>query len=457
MKSIQEVILTQRSHVQARSNHSFKSRINNLKLLKNIIESNEELIYKALKHDLGKSRFEAYLSEIDFCLHELNLHIKKLKSWMRGKKVRSALTFFPVKSYIYSEPRGHVLIIAPWNYPFQLLIAPLIGALSAGNSVIVKPSEIASETAAVLERIINENFSPEVVRVINGGIPETTELLNEKFDYIFYTGNGIVGKIILEKAAKYLTPVTLELGGKSPCFVYTKQLDLSAKRIVWGKFFNAGQTCVAPDYIIMPEKDIESFVLHCKKWIKHFYGCSIENSPDYGRIINEKHFKRLKSYLCDAEILFGGDSLEKDLYLSPTIIKANLSHSVMQDEIFGPILPILAQESLSGAINSTLSFDKPLAAYAFLDSREDKERIIHDISAGGMVINDTIIHLSNDKLPFGGVGASGMGAYHGKFSFDLFSHKKAVMKRTYMLEQDFRYPPYTNKLDVVRKLLKIFS
>lgn len=457
MQKIQNIIALQTAYVNSQKNIQIEIRLKNLIKLKSVIQSSEKLISDALKKDLGKSEFESYLSEIDFCLHELNIHIKKLKSWMKPKRVSSSLTFFPVKSYIHSEPYGLVLIIAPWNYPFQLLIAPLIGAMSAGNSVVVKPSEIAPETAKVVEALINDNFAPEVLRAVCGGIPETTALLNEKFDYIFYTGSGNVGKIILEKAAKHLTPVTLELGGKSPCFIYTKELDLSAKRLVWGKFFNAGQTCVAPDYIVISEKDLSEFVTLCKKWINNFYGDSVRHSPDYGRIINSRHFERLESYLEGSEVLLGGELDKDDLYISPTLIRGDLAAKVMQEEIFGPILPIMTSESLSSAIELSKSFDKPLAAYSFLDSKEDKDNFIMNLSSGGMVINDTIIHLSNDKLPFGGVGGSGMGSYHGRFSFDLFSHQKAVMKRSFILENNLRYPPYKNKLSLLRKLMKLIS
>lgn len=457
MENIRNTVASQREFAKTQPLSDVSKRIEVLKKLKQVINENHDNICHALKEDLGKSEFESFLSEIDFTLHEINLAVKKLNKWSTPVKVKSSLTFFPVKSYIYSEPYGTVLVLAPWNYPFQLLMAPLIGALAAGNTVVLKPSEVSPVTSSLVANLINKNFDPRLLRVVEGGIPETTELLDQKFDYIFYTGSGSVGKIILEKAAKHLTPVTLELGGKSPCLVYSDKIDLSAKRIMWGKFFNAGQTCVAPDYVILPAKDREKFIASCSNWLKYFYGENIQASTDYGRIINEKHFERLSGYLNKSKVLVGGETDSYTKYISPSIVSANLQDPIMKEEIFGPILPIIELDTMGEAIDLVNSMDKPLAAYAFVDNEVQKKRIIAEISSGGMVINDTIIHLSNERLPFGGVGASGMGGYHGKFSFDLFSHKKSVMKRSFLFENNLRYPPYKNKLSIIRKIMSFLG
>lgn len=457
MKDIKTYVSDQRLFAKTLPLQNCQSRIDILKKLKHVININEDNLIHALKLDLGKSEFESCISEIDFINHEIDYFIKHLKKWMKPQKVRNSLVFYPVKSYIYSEPFGTSLIIAPWNYPFQLLISPAVAAIGAGNTVVLKPSEITPATSKLIASMINDNFDPRLLIAIEGAIPETTELLDQKFDYIFYTGNAMVGRIILEKAARNLTPVTLELGGKSPCLVYSDQVDLSAKRIMWGKFFNTGQTCVAPDYVIIPKDSTAEFISSCKKWINVFYGENKEASNDYGRIVSDKHFERLLECLEGADILIGGDSNKESRFISPTILKATKGDKVMEDEIFGPILPIIELDTIGEAIDFVNSSEKPLAAYAFLDSDYQKDRFISEVSSGGMVINDTIVHLTNNKLPFGGVGLSGMGSYHGKFGFDLFGHKKSVMKRSFKLENNLRYPPYENKLRIMRKLIKLFS
>ncbi|EQC43473.1 aldehyde dehydrogenase (NAD) family protein [Bacteriovorax sp. Seq25_V] len=422
------------------------------KLKSSITEMSSE-IADALRKDLGKCEFESYLSEIDFVLHEIDVAKKNIKKWSKPKRVSSSLAFFPVKSYIVPEPYGTVLIIGPWNYPFQLVLAPLVGAIAAGNTSIIKPSEMAPQTSKVITELINKTFSKEV-KCVEGGVPETTELLDLKFDYIFYTGNGVVARIIMEKASKFLTPLTLELGGKSPCMIFTANLNLAAKRVVWGKFFNAGQTCVAPDYIMIQEKDKNSFINEMKKWIEFFYTSEVKSSPNYGRIINERHFDRLTKYLSEAKVLLGGGHERESLFLEPTVVEGDLNHAIMKEEIFGPILPIVIVKDYEEARDYVLKNDKPLASYGFFDREEDKSKFVKEISSGGMVINDTLIHLSNEKLPFGGVGESGMGAYHGAYSFDIFSHKKALMKRSFMFENSLRYPPYEGKLNLIRNIMK---
>ncbi|WP_419173266.1 aldehyde dehydrogenase family protein [Halobacteriovorax sp.] len=442
---------------KGRKELSYNDRISVLEALEERIKDLEPRIIDALKADLRKPRFESFLSEIDFCLHEIKTVKKKLKKWMKPRRVCSPLPFMPAKSRIHFEPYGQVLVIAPWNYPFQLAIVPLIGAIAAGNKVILKPSEIAPNTSSILNELISSALDSEIAAVVEGGVDETTELLNLKFDYIFYTGNGHVGRIVMAAAAKNLTPLTLELGGKSPAIVGTKNLDLAAKRIVWGKFFNAGQTCVAPDYVLLRKEDQDEFINSAKKYLVQFYGDNVKNSPDYGRIINERHFDRLNALVKKDDVLIGGDVDKSDLYISPTFLKANESSEIMQDEIFGPILPLVNINNLDEAIAYVKRHDKPLACYAFLDKTSEKNRVINEISSGGMVINDTIIHLSNDQLPFGGVGESGMGAYHGEHSFELFSHRKSVMNRAFFLENDLRYPPYSKKESFIRKLMNLIS
>ncbi|AYF43223.1 aldehyde dehydrogenase (NAD) family protein [Halobacteriovorax sp. BALOs_7] len=442
---------------KGRKELSYNDRISVLEALEERIKDLEPRIVDALKADLRKPRFESFLSEIDFCLHEIKTVKKKLKKWMKPRRVCSPLPFMPAKSRIHFEPYGQVLVIAPWNYPFQLAIVPLIGAIAAGNKVILKPSEVAPNTSSILNELISSALDSEIAAVVEGGVDETTELLNLKFDYIFYTGNGHVGRIIMAAAAKNLTPLTLELGGKSPAIVGTKNLDLAAKRIVWGKFFNAGQTCVAPDYVLLRKEDQDEFINSAKKYLVQFYGDNVKNSPDYGRIINERHFDRLNALVKKDDVLIGGDVDKSDLYISPTFLKANESSEIMQDEIFGPILPLVNIDNLDEAIAYVKRHDKPLACYAFLDKTSEKNRVINEISSGGMVINDTIIHLSNDQLPFGGVGESGMGAYHGEHSFELFSHRKSVMNRAFFLENDLRYPPYSKKESFIRKLMNLIS
>ncbi|MEH0859891.1 aldehyde dehydrogenase family protein [Halobacteriovorax sp. DPLXC-1] len=442
---------------KGRKELSYNDRISVLEALEERIKDLEPRIVDALKADLRKPRFESFLSEIDFCLHEIKTVKKKLKKWMKPRRVCSPLPFMPAKSRVHFEPYGQVLVIAPWNYPFQLAIVPLIGAIAAGNKVILKPSEVAPNTSSILNELISSALDSEIAAVVEGGVDETTELLNLKFDYIFYTGNGHVGRIIMAAAAKNLTPLTLELGGKSPAIVGTKNLDLAAKRIVWGKFFNAGQTCVAPDYVLLRKEDQDEFINSAKKYLVQFYGDNVKNSPDYGRIINERHFDRLNALVKKDDVLIGGDVDKSDLYISPTFLKANESSEIMQDEIFGPILPLVNIDNLDEAIAYVKRHDKPLACYAFLDKTSEKNRVINEISSGGMVINDTIIHLSNDQLPFGGVGESGMGAYHGEHSFELFSHRKSVMNRAFFLENDLRYPPYSKKESFIRKLMNLIS
>uniref|UniRef100_UPI0034A3B1DC aldehyde dehydrogenase n=2 Tax=Clostridium TaxID=1485 RepID=UPI0034A3B1DC len=418
----------------------------------------EQDIMDALYKDLRKSNFESYATEIGIVYDELNLHIKNLRKWSKREKRKSPIVHFPAKSYIYKDPYGVTLIIGPFNYPFQLVIAPLIGAISAGNCAIIKPSEITQNIALLLEKIINENFKENYIRVVNplGGKDTVSYLLDLKFDYIFFTGSVSVGKIIMEKASKNLIPVTLELGGKSPCIVdNSAKLDLAAKRIVWGKFLNAGQTCVAPDYILV-QKDIkEKLLKELKKELLLQFGSDIKSSSDFPRIVNKHSLLRLKNYLNDGEIYFGGSVDEKDLYLEPTILTNIKENSlIMEEEIFGPILPILEYSSLDEALTYVINKDKPLALYYFSEDSTSIEKVLNSTTSGGVTMNDTIIHVASSYLPFGGVGSSGMGAYHGKASFDVFTHKKSVIKRGTFIEFPIKFAPYNNKINLLKKVMK---
>lgn len=455
---IQNIISSQSKSYIDKTYHSYNSRIEVLTKLKELILLNSKEIEDALFKDLGKGRFESHISEIDFTISEINHLLKNLKRMMKPTRVKSPLVHFPSKSYIHKEPLGKILVISPWNYPFQLLLSPAVGALAAGNTVVLKPSEIASATSKVITKIINKNFRNDLIICIEGGVEETTLLLENKFDHIFYTGNSSVGRIVAGKAANFLTPVTLELGGKSPCFIFGDvDLNITAKRVVWGKFFNAGQTCVAPDYVIIEENLKEEFVKKCEKYIKSFYGKSPEKSKDFGRIINERHFDRLNKLIVKEDLLIGGDSDRETKYISPTLVNANINSLIMNEEIFGPILPVICMKDLTVAIDEVRQREKPLAAYCFSNNKAVVNEVLDKVSAGGMVINDVIIHLSNPHLPFGGVGESGIGSYHGDYSFDLFSHRKAVMKRSFKFDVDLKYPPYFGKLKLIKFLLRYFG
>lgn len=458
MENILNIFNSQKEFFYSNKTKDINFRINNLKKLKNLIKENEQDIMDALYKDLRKSNFESYATEIGIVYDELNLHIKNLRKWSKREKRKSPIVHFPAKSYIYKDPYGVTLIIGPFNYPFQLVIAPLIGAISAGNCAIIKPSESTQNIALLLEKIINENFKENYIRVVNplGGKDTVSYLLDLKFDYIFFTGSVRVGKIIMEKASKNLIPVTLELGGKSPCIVdNSAKLDLAAKRIVWGKFLNAGQTCVAPDYILV-QKDIkEKLLKELKKELLLQFGSDIKSSSDFPRIVNKNSLLRLKNYLNDGEIYFGGSVDEIDLYLEPTIlINIKENSLIMEEEIFGPILPILEYSSLDEALTYVINKDKPLALYYFSEDSTSIEKVLNSTTSGGVAINDTIIHVASSYLPFGGVGPSGMGAYHGKASFDVFTHKKSVIKRGTFIEFPIKFAPYNNKINLLKKVMK---
>lgn len=432
-------------------------RIEQLKKLKTAILEFENKLSKALYKDLGKSKTEAYTTEIGYCLHELSLHIRKLKSWSKAEKVATNRIMFPfAKSYIQKEPLGNVLIIAPWNYPFGLSISPLIGAISAGNCITLKPSEISFHTGLIIQEMLEKYFDEEYIRVIQGGAKETQELLKEKFDYIFFTGGEYVGKIVMEAASKNLTPVTLELGGKSPCIVDKNcNLEKTASRIVYGKFLNAGQTCVAPDYLLVDKKIKDKLIEKLKEKIYQFFGEDTENSKDFGRIINETHFDRLENYLKDTKVIFGGKTNKANKYISPTIVECPLHKQIMKQEIFGPILPIIEYSDKNKMIEFINDRAKPLALYIFSEDKKFQDTILNNTTSGGVCINDTILHIVNENLPFGGVGNSGFGKYHGKASFDTFSNHKSVFKNTTLFEIPSRFPPYNElTLKIIKKIFK---
>ncbi len=441
-------------------NRTYQERRGHLLSLRKLILENEDQILEALKKDLGKCQFEGIISETLFTIKEIDHTLKKLKKYMKKRWVFSPLLQFPVWSRIRPEPLGKILIISPWNYPFQLLMSPLIGALAAGNVVILKPSEVSEATSKVISELVPKYFPESVVGVVEGAVEETQALLSLPFDHIFYTGNGVVGKIVMEKAAQNLCPVTLELGGKSPCVIMgNNDLDLVAKRLAWGKFFNAGQTCVAPDYVLIQEELYPRFVENLKKYIEEFFGKNPKDSSDYGKIINKRHLKRLESYFDKKgdDLIFGGEVDEEKDYLSPTILRANVDSPSMKEEIFGPILPIISVANFDEALGAVRRHPNPLAAYIFSQDNHYIERFIEEVPSGGMCINDSLVHLTNPNLPFGGRGASGMGSYHGYKSFQTFSHMKSIMGRGTFLDLPVRYPPYKGKISLIRRLLSWFG
>ena len=433
-----------------------KYRKESLKKLLHVIIKHEEAIIKALYDDFKKPAFEAVLTETNYVIGDLKKTIKNIDSWAKPKKVWASLLNFPSSDYIYSEPYGNILILSPWNYPFQLALCPLVAAVAAGNKVTLKPSELTPHTSAIISKIITETFPVKDVEVITGDATVAAELLKKRWDYIFFTGSVTVGKIVAKAAAENLTPVTLELGGKSPCIVDdTANLELSARRIVWGKIINAGQTCVAPDYILVHHKMKDTFVKLLIQEIEKALGTNPEESSDFARIINLKNWHRQLSLLENQKILYGGQSNIETLYLAPTLLDEPKRDSlVMKEEIFGPILPILSYQSKADIDTIISSFEKPLSLYLFSQNKSFINEVLQKYSFGGGCINDTVIHLANNRLPFGGVGNSGMGAYHGKLSFDIFSHKKAIVKRGTWLDLPMRYAPYKNKLKTIKKVLK---
>ncbi len=436
---------------------SYEYRRNFLKRLYEKIKEEEKTIEKALKSDLNKSEFESYMSEIGFVLSEIRFTEKRLKKWMKPKRVFPSLTQMPSSVKEVSEPYGTALVMSPWNYPFQLSISPIIGAIAAGNTVLLKPSEYSRNTSAVLERIFRDDILSESVSIIKGGRTANEEILKREFDYIFFTGSPKVGKVVLNAAADSLTPVTLELGGKSPVIIEkTADIEKTAERICFGKFLNLGQTCIAPDYVLVEESIKDEFL---NKMIEKFKEMIPDNEyfrENFPKIINRGHYLRLKEYLKDADIIYGGILFDERRQIYPALInEPSLESDVMTEEIFGPILPVISWKDLNEAINIVESKPKPLALYLFTKDREVENKIIKELSFGGGCVNDTISHIISPRAGFGGVGNSGMGRYHGKYTFETFSHKKTVLKKSWLLDLPVKYHPYTEKaLKLVKKIMK---
>lgn len=455
ISAIAKLVAQQRDFFESGATRPVEVRIKQLKKLYKVIQDNEQEIYAALNADFGKSIFETYTSEIGITLSEISVMLKNIKKWSAPELVGGDIANFPSKSFIYPEPFGVSLVMGAWNYPFQLTIAPGIGAIAAGNTVIYKPSRTAMHTARLISKMISENFDSNYIAVADEEV-DHFDLLNQKYDYIFFTGGTEIGKVVAKAAAENLTPTTLELGGKSPCIVdETADIAISAKRIVWGKFFNAGQTCVAPDYLLVHSKVKDQLFEEMKKCVVEFYGENPFDSPDYPRIINDRHFIRLSKMLKGGKLIFGGNTVAEDRYIAPTLIDGiDFDHATMCEEIFGPILPAFTFESIDEAIRIVKNFPKPLAFYVFSSSYQNQQKAINGVQFGGGCINDCISHLINHNLPFGGIGPSGSGGYHGKFSFDTFTHKKAVLNKVFWPDVPLRYPPYRGKLFLVKQVIK---
>ena len=427
-------------------------RIDALQKLRQAVQKYEGELLQSLNEDLNKTEFDAYATEIGFVLHEIRFVLKNIKDWVKPEKVKTPMTHVGSTSMIYREPYGVALVIAPWNYPFQLAVAPVIGAIAAGNCAILKPSELTPKTSKVLAKLIQETFLEEYISIVEGAVETSQALLKQSFDYIFFTGSVRVGKVVMEAAAKNLTPVTLELGGKSPCIVHEDaNLKLAAKRIAWGKYMNAGQTCVAPDYLYVHENIADRFLQLFKEAIKEMFA-ELEKMT---RIVSEQHFDRLQSFLQNGTTYVGGNADREKLMIEPTVLtNITWDHEVMEDEIFGPILPVLTYENLDEVIGEIQVRPNPLALYVFSEKEAVQQNIIQQISFGGGCINDTVYHITSPYLPFGGVGSSGIGAYHGKGSFDTFSHQKSVLKQTTKFDLPFRYPNVKDGLKKIKMFLR---
>lgn len=434
-------------------------RIRQLKTLKESIKKYEEQILKALNKDLGKHKNEAYMTEVGYVYNSITHVIKNLKKWARPEKRPTPIYLMPAKSYIISEPYGSVLIIGPYNYPFQLLIEPLIGAMAAGNTALLKPSEMTPNVSKVVKEMIKDTFDKEYIGCVEGGIDTNTSLINGKFDYIFFTGSPAVGKIVMQAAAKNLIPVTLELGGKSPVIVdESANIKEAARRIIWGKTANAGQTCVAPDYVVVHEIVKDELIREMKNALTEYYGEDIEKNDSFGRIVNGRHFNRIKAMIEKDKdgIVFGGHWNEEERYIEPTLIEISSENAAtMQEEIFGPVLPIMTYKNLDSIVTKIRNLSKPLALYLFTRNKSVESKVLSEISSGNACVNDTIMHTANPYLPFGGVGNAGIGSYHGRDSFITFSHRKGILKKHASINSSITYPSFTEKqLKLIKKLLK---
>ena len=446
-----------RAAFAAGSTRSLVWRRATLERLHDLIEERESRLLDALAADFGKPRFEAWTTELGFTIGEINHALAHLSAWVQPEKVATPIAFKPGSSYVLAEPRGVACVIAPWNYPVQLWLGPMVAAIAAGNAVVGKPSELAPATAEELVSLIDAIDDPAIA-VVQGGVAEATELLAQRFDHIFYTGNGRVARVVMRAAAEHLTPVTLELGGKSPAIVSRNaKIDVAARRIAWGKFVNAGQTCIAPDYVLVERSVHDDLVAALGKQISAFYGSDPQTSADFTRIVNDPHFHRLEKLMHSGTIAYGGVTDADTRYIAPTVLTGvTADDPVMGEEIFGPILPVIAVDSLDEAIGfvraRSADGDKPLALYTFSENESENDRVLAEVTSGGACVNGTLFHFTNSNLPFGGVGESGMGAYHGKSGFDTFSHHRGVNVRSTRVDPSLIYPPYmTLKQKLVRK------
>ena len=449
-----DILQQQKTFFNSHATKDLDFRKAQLQKLKKVVKSNEKLLYDAIYQDFGKSEFETFGTEISFIYKDIDYYLKNLKSFAKPKNVLTNIVNQMGSSKIVFEPLGNCLVIGAWNYPYQLTLTPVIAAIAAGNTCMIKPSELPENTMKAMAKLINENFDAQFLYVVEGGVEETTAILKLRFDKIFFTGSPRVGKIVYKAAAEHLTPVTLELGGKSPAFVTEKaDLNIAARRIVWGKFINAGQTCVAPDYLYVAENIKAKFLKVLIQEIKKRN--YTDNVDHYCKIINERNFDRLEKIIDREKVVFGGETNREKRYISPTVLdNVTWEDAVMQEEIFGPILPILTYKNLETAMQTVVEGEKPLSAYLFSNDAKEQELFTEKLSFGGGCINDTLMHLSNDRLPFGGVGNSGIGHYHGKFGFEAFSHQKAILKKSNYLEPELKYPPYSDaKLNILKKLL----
>ncbi|MBI2784918.1 MAG: aldehyde dehydrogenase [Legionella longbeachae] len=450
------VIEEQRKFATAGQAKAIKYRIEQLRKLKTILKNNEQMLYEAIYADFKKSKFETYATELAFIYHEIEKALKNIHKWAKKKSIKTGLVNQPGKSFILPEPYGTTLIIGAWNYPYQLTLVPLVSAIAAGNTSIIKPSELTENTSSVIAKIINQNFDPAYLCVFEGGADITEELLSHRFDKLFFTGSTTVGKIVAKAAAEHLTSLTLELGGKSPCMVFADaNLKLSAQRIVWGKFLNAGQTCIAPDYLLVEHSIYQPLLEELKKQINKIIGPNPLESESYVRIINQKHLQRLKKLIDPQKIFSGGQVIETENYIEPTILKdVNFTDEVMKEEIFGPILPVISFTDYQSVLQEIKMRPRPLAFYIFGKNSALQTQILHEISFGGGCINDVIMHVGNSELPFGGVGESGMGSYHGEAGFKAFSHYKSILKKPFWFELPIKYAPYNLfKLKIIKILL----
>lgn len=455
-KEIIHIIEDQRRFFATRKTFDVDYRISLLKRLRENVIRYQDDISMALKQDVGKSAYESYMCEVGLVLSDIRLTLKNIRKWTSAKRVRTHIGNFPSVSRVVPEPYGTVLIMSPWNYPFLLSLQPLVGAIAAGNTVVLKPSNYSPHTTQMLKRLIGETFPQDYVSVITGGREENAALLEQKFDYIFFTGSVKVGKLVMEKASRHLCPVTLELGGKSPCIVdHTADLKLAAKRICFGKHVNVGQTCIAPDYLFVEECIKDEFLNYYMNCVKEMFGENpIDNNPDYGKIVNKKHFDRVSRLIDSDKVIFGGRTNEETLQIEPTIMDhITEEDAVMKEEIFGPILPVMTFKNIEEVERFIQRRDKPLACYLFTQDKRVERTFLKYISFGGGCINDTINHICTDTMGFGGVGESGMGSYHGKKTFLTFSHEKSVLKKSLIIDTPMRYQPYKKLYDKVLRMI----